>query len=399
MTYSKNSVRGQWRAHGRYIARESAASAAAGFNQTEDSKDPTQVCGAWQAAGDGRLFKLIVSPEFGDRVDLPELTRRLMRQMEADLGTSLQWVAVAHFNTGHPHVHVALRGVRDNGEALTLDRDYVKVGIRARAEEICTAQLGYRSHLDAAEAERREIQETRCTSLDRFLRRRAQPVVEHPDCVAVRVDPADGGLAPSALTRERHLAARLEVLQTMNLATPASGGNWLIRADFEAVLRAMQRAADRQKMLAQNAAMLSDPRLPMQVTDHRNIEQLEGRVICHGEDEVTGRAHMLLEGTDAKVHFIEHSTEIGRAWSAGRLRPNAFVRLRRNGVAQPLEVAVLGDAERLLKDRQYFLSTAARLVRRGIVPEGPSAGGWLGRYQQEIRRAAKGADPRGRSRN
>jgi type IV secretory pathway VirD2 relaxase len=32
-----------------------------------------------------------------------------MRQMEADLGTKLDWVAVNHYNTGHPHVHVIVR--------------------------------------------------------------------------------------------------------------------------------------------------------------------------------------------------------------------------------------------------------------------------------------------------
>ena len=33
--------------------------------------------------------------------------------MESDLGTRLEWVATAHYNTEHPHVHVALRGITD----------------------------------------------------------------------------------------------------------------------------------------------------------------------------------------------------------------------------------------------------------------------------------------------
>jgi type IV secretory pathway VirD2 relaxase len=44
---------------------------------------------------DERLWKLIVSPEFGDRVDLKRLTRDLISQMETDLGTRLEWVAAA----------------------------------------------------------------------------------------------------------------------------------------------------------------------------------------------------------------------------------------------------------------------------------------------------------------
>jgi type IV secretory pathway VirD2 relaxase len=396
VTYSKSSDRGQWRAHGRYIARESAAaSSLAGFDKTEENRDPAAVCGQWQAAGDGRLFKLIISPEFGDRIDLQSLTRRLLFEMEADLGTSLEWVAAAHFNTGHPHVHVALRGIRDNGEPLLLDRPYVKSGIRSRAENICTAQLGYRSEVDAAEAERREISESRYTSLDRLLRRRAQSDPEHADKLVVTCDPTAGRLGPMARIQEQHLAARLQVLQAMHLATPAARNVWLVSADYETILRAMQNTADRQRMLASHAALLSDPRLPMQVTDHRSIRWLEGRVISHGEDEATGRTYMLLEGTDGKVHFVPHSREMTEAWAAGRLQPNEFARLRRAGADRRLEVTGLGDAEKLLEDRRYFLSTAARLVRRGVLPELSTTSGWLGCYHQQLARVSQQIGHRG----
>ena len=111
---------------------------------------PAQVLEGWQKAGDPRLWKLIVSPEFGDRGNLDELTRGLMSRMEHDLGTRLEWIAVPHFNTEHPHVHIALRGIRDDGTPLKMDRDYIRCGIRAHAEDLCTRQLGLRSGLDAA---------------------------------------------------------------------------------------------------------------------------------------------------------------------------------------------------------------------------------------------------------
>ena len=78
----------------------------------------------WQKANDPRLFKLIISPEFGDRLDLRALTCGLMSKMEVDLGTQLQWIATAHRNTEYPHAHVALRGVTDDGQPLRLPRDY-----------------------------------------------------------------------------------------------------------------------------------------------------------------------------------------------------------------------------------------------------------------------------------
>src|SRR5579871_5305660 len=100
----------------RYIARESAGGTVLGplMASSVETKDlplePAKALARWQTEGDPRLWKLIVSPEFGERVDLDRLTRDLMARMEKDLGTKLEWVAVTHFNTEHPHVHIALRG-------------------------------------------------------------------------------------------------------------------------------------------------------------------------------------------------------------------------------------------------------------------------------------------------
>jgi hypothetical protein len=76
----------------------------------------------WQDGADPRLWKLSVSPEFGERLDWQQLTRDVMSRMESDLHTSLDWVAVLHFNTEHPQVHVALRGLDTNGEEFRLNR-------------------------------------------------------------------------------------------------------------------------------------------------------------------------------------------------------------------------------------------------------------------------------------
>ena len=73
MTYLNNRTRGQWKAHGRYLARESATGGEygpAGFNHWRDSVDVVRELNRWQLAGDQRVWKIILSPEFGDRVDL-----------------------------------------------------------------------------------------------------------------------------------------------------------------------------------------------------------------------------------------------------------------------------------------------------------------------------------------
>ena len=141
ITYSKNTVRGQWRAHGRYLERESAAQGDTGFNTHENDVHVSHQLQAWQANKDQLLWKFIISPEFGERADLQRLTRELMLRVDEDLGGSLEWVAVVHRNTEHPHVHVALRDLAADGQALRLSRDYVKRGVREIAEDLCTRQM------------------------------------------------------------------------------------------------------------------------------------------------------------------------------------------------------------------------------------------------------------------
>jgi type IV secretory pathway VirD2 relaxase len=398
MTYSPNKITGQWRAHGRYIARESVrrGPAVSVFGNQVEGVALAEVLDGWQKAGDPRLWKMIISPEFGERIDLNQLTRELMSRIENDLGTRLEWVAVPHFNTEHPHVHVALRGIKADGSPLDLKREYIRNGIRTIAEDLCTRQIGHRNQVDAMAAEQREIQECRYTSLDRIIdRARAARQIGGSDggshFVVRRDMNAAGG--EFAKIREQHIAARLIVLQKMGLAEETASGEWRVRSDLEGVLRAMQRAGDRQKMLAAHGALLSDERLQLVVLDQQKLRSLEGRVLVHGEDEFggnAGRHYVLIEGTDAKVHLVYYSPALEEARSRGQLRPNSFVRLRKqfeNG-RPVLEVEDLGDAEKMLRNTRQLEGTVRPLVKRGIMPAENGWGGWLGRYQAALAKAA-----------
>jgi len=404
-TYLANKTRGLWRAHGRYIARQSAGGVAprqvmSSEAQVESPDGPSEpVLPAkelerWQSEGDPRLWKLIVSPEFGERLDLDRLTRDLMARMEKDLGSRLEWVAVTHFNTEHPHVHIALRGIRDDKSPLELPRNYVRQGIRAIAEDLCTRQIGHRNQLDAIASERREIQERRFTPLDREINRANSAEVSDSGSTAEHFLVRRVG-EPAGRAREQHIDARLLVLNQMGLAEQVGVREWLVRRDFETVLKAMQRTTDRQKMLASHGTLLSDERLQLVVLDMRKLKILEGRVLAHGEEEVgksAGRHYLLLEGTDAKVHLIYYTPEMEEARSRGMLRPNAFVRLRKqfeNG-RPVLEIEDSGNAERVLRNNRHFNDKVKSLLNHGIVPSEDGWGGWLGKYQAALVRASDG---------
>jgi type IV secretory pathway VirD2 relaxase len=399
VSYSANKNLGQWKAHGRYVARESATqggrAAEAGFNATEQNLGIATTLDNWQSAGDERLFKIIVSPEFADRLNLQQHARDLMRRMERDLGTQLEWVAAVHHNTEHPHVHIAVRGVDDEGRPLRLPREYIRAGLRGRAEEIATESLGYRTPAHAQEAQRREMVQNRYTSLDRVLQRANDGSSSHFEVTA---NPNDEALSESAQLLQKHVAARLMHLQTMGLAQLVSGHEWRVQVDFEKVLRTLQQSGDRQKMLAAHGALVSDKRLPLQVTTLRQLQSVAGRVLLHTEDEQTGKRYMLVEGTDGKVHLIYHTEAIEEARRQGKLRVDNFIRIeKRFAIKKPvLHVDDMGNAIALLQNSSYFLKEAELLLRKGIQDVQPVWGGWLGQYQAKLQTELHHADTRKR---
>ena len=276
------------------------------------------------------------------------LTRDLISQMETDLGIRLEWVATAHFNTEHPHVHVALRGVGTEGRPLRLSRDFIRECIRHITEDLCTRQLGYRTELDADDAQRREVHRHRYTSLDRIIQRDADRAeAAQSPFFTVSKDPGRAGLGPSTSLIERRTAERLMVLESIGLAESTGPKTWRVRRDFVNVLRSMQRSADRQKTLAAHGALISDERLQMTVLDLQSLTTLERRVLVHGEEESPGRSYLILEGTDARLHYVYYTPEIEAARNRGGLRTNSFIQLP-NSTAEGrpvLEIDDMGDSE------------------------------------------------------
>ena len=72
------------------------------YDAAHDEADGKAFLG--RSDGDRHQFRFIVSPEDATELaDLKPFVRDLMAGMEEDLGTKLDWVAVDHFNTEHPH--------------------------------------------------------------------------------------------------------------------------------------------------------------------------------------------------------------------------------------------------------------------------------------------------------
>ncbi|MEQ1931687.1 MAG: relaxase/mobilization nuclease domain-containing protein, partial [Parvularculaceae bacterium] len=196
---------GKARAHLNYIQRDGAEKDGTPGRLYGPERDGVEGTAFLEEGKDDRhQFRMIVSPEeASDLEDLNRFTRDLMATAEKDLGTRLDWVAVNHHDTDHPHVHIVLRGRADDAKDLVIARSYITHGFRRRAEELATLELGPRRDLDIARSRYAEVEREAFSGLDRELLRRAA-------AGPVRLEPPK---TPFDRFETKLLAARLQTLQ------------------------------------------------------------------------------------------------------------------------------------------------------------------------------------------
>jgi type IV secretory pathway VirD2 relaxase len=317
VSYARNARSASWAAHGRYLAREGAQREDAkglGFDSTRDDIDLSQLLAGWQKAGDPRLFRIIVSPENAAVMDLKEHARELVAQMERDLGTRLEWAAIDHHDTDNPHVHILIHGITQAGIALSIDRNYIKSGIRDRSQEIASRELGLRVERDILESRARVITRDQFTEIDRALIGRA----DARNIVTFNDTPHR---SEGARERDAQNVARLGFLENMGLARQLNQLSWQISPDLEQTLRQHQLSIDIIKTRARHLNQIHDRQAPLHVTELKPGQQVTGRVIGTGlENETTDRRYLMIEGNDGKLHYIRQTPAIEKARGEDRLR-------------------------------------------------------------------------------
>lgn len=384
MRYTKGGSVGKWFSSGRYIAREAKTNADGqriGFNETSDDIPAARTAKNWRKSGDKLFFRIILSPEFGERLDLAAFTREFMSRMERDLGTKLEWVAVEHHNTDQPHVHLLLRGKRSDGKELRIPKEYVKQGARAAAEDLVTARLGHRTQDDIWTSQRREITQSRFTGLDRKLKKRAE---ESPDCRII-VDHLRQDVDQAA---EFHLLSRLRQLQGMGLATDHGDHSWSLDPELEPSLRAVQKSIDRIKTMEAHGVTASDSNMPFKILKPDDIQDVEGRILVHAQDEFSGNNFALIETVQGEIVRLPHVKEIAGARKYGQLEPGRYLRVTRR--SDGFRIEDFGDADLALSNPGFLAANRERL--KGVVPSGFP--GWLG----ELRKAVDTQPGRSKSR-
>jgi type IV secretory pathway VirD2 relaxase len=272
-----------------------------------------------RGAGDRHQFRLIVSPEDGASFDtLRSFTRELVVKMEQDLGTTLDWVAVDHFDTGHPHTHLLVRGATEDGKVLNIAGDYIAQGIRGRASEIMTRWLGPQSELEVREQLSQEIGAEHLTKLDRDLLARAEDhVVDLRQ--AARWD-GDGSY-------QQLLIGRARELERMGLAEREGPLAWRLGPTTEETLADLGRRGDIIRTIhrVMTAAKL-DRRPELYVIDRAETDSapVVGKVVHRGAaDDHHDRRYLVIDGIDGRTHYVE----VGR--SADETPIGSVVRIER----------------------------------------------------------------------
>ncbi len=310
-------------AHLRYLQRDGVTldgRRGHAYSTTEDEADPKAF--AERGREDRHQFRFIVAAEDGVALgDLKPFTRRLMVQMEQDLDTTLDWMAVDHYNTGHPHTHVVIRGITDEGKILYIAGNYIAHGVRARASDLVTRDLGRQSELEVQQKLGREVDHDRFTRLDRTLLDEAEE-----GRVDLRISPQQGYL----VRVNRHLLiSRLEKLEAMELAKPVEPGIWDLSPKLKPILTHLGERIDTLNLMRDALGEEAAHRAVANYMVHRDVPRLPvtGHLVGKGlaGDGLGDKAYLVIDGVDARVHYVELSAtlvpdevRIGTIVSVGR---------------------------------------------------------------------------------
>jgi hypothetical protein len=367
-------VKGVWKAHGKYLERESAAGKSGALEQERlDSRSEQplhSITDQWQRAGDTRLFKIIISPEHAAGVNFRATSKDMIRGLEQRTGERLEWAGIVHRNTDHPHVHIVVRGRSLSGSPLFIQPKVIREVLRDEVQRSLTRQLGPRTVADIERQRGSEITAFRVTNVDRRLSRQMGRAIDFAN-----VSPGD-----------EYESRRLEALAGFGLAR-MENGNWLLRSDFTKQLRQMKDLQDRARVLFRSGAAISDPHAPMEYGTQSR--KLIGRVLLNSEDERTGQFQTAFETLDGKVLMLRHDSTLRSAWVRGDLKAGNIVSIDSlKSDPSRLYATALGDDASILRDQGALEGIARRIRTMGLVVS-ENDKGWMG----DLRKAVRGRGP------
>lgn len=201
------------------------------------------------------------------------------------------------------------------GQDLVIAREYITQGLRERAAELVTLDLGLRSDLEIENRLRNEVAQERLTSIDRRL-----------------VRDVDGdGLVWSTdkdAFQQSLRAGRLQKLKALGLAEEMRPGQWRLADDLEETLTRMGEHGDiietiNREMTAKGVARAA-PDYVIYDPAGAQARPIIGRVVARGlSDEINDRHYLIVDALDGRTHYVN----IGKGEATGPMPEGAIVRI------------------------------------------------------------------------
>jgi hypothetical protein len=248
---------------------------------TEDGKNIEDALHA-EYPEEERFYKIILSPENGDRLDMERYTKDFMKSFQQSEGKEFKWAASVHYDTEHPHAHILVRGVDESGKEVNLSRDTIKYGMRGQASRLATMELGHRTEAEIAQQKQKELHAERLTQLDKTIKEKLD---------------RESRIKPKTPEEK----SRLTYLSSIGMAEQNRNGSFTVDGKFDQKLKYLQRDNDILKTVYGKEAKLQDKDFIM----YRKGWTVDGVIIKKGiENEMTEKSYALVQDKHGKKYYV-----------------------------------------------------------------------------------------------
>jgi type IV secretory pathway VirD2 relaxase len=194
---------------------------------------------------------------------------------------------------------VIVRGRTDGNKDLVISRDYIREGMRVRAQQLLTLELGPRSDREIRHSLETQVGAERWARLDRML---ARDAAAHGSVVDLRPERGQ-----SQENFHGIKIGRMRKLEALGLARPLGPAKWSLSENAEDVLRELGERNDIIKRIHRGLTEKGWERDASDFVLHGETESIPviGRLIARGlDDELKASVYVVIDGVDCRAHHI-----------------------------------------------------------------------------------------------